>query len=205
THITREEFLAAATPATARPSVLPPGIETLEGFLYPKTYRVLERAGAEDVVRQLVDQFEKEAFPSPLGLAANFDLTEYQILVIASLIEEEAKADEERAKISSVIHNRLRRGMKLEIDATVQYAVKKYGQPLTVSDLQVDSPYNTRKFPGLPPTPISSPGIESVEAAVEPAGSDALYYVLTADCTHHFFTASYDEFLREKAQGCLRP
>lgn len=204
THVTKEQFLAAATPATVRPGILPPGVETLEGFLYPTTYFVIEKESPEDLVRRMVAQFEKEVAPTSLERARDFNLSPYEILVLASLIEEEAKVDEERALISAVIHNRLRRGMKLEIDATVRYAVGKFaGEPFTQSDLAVNSPYNTRLHPGIPPTPIASPRAGSVQAALAPADSDALFYVLTADCRRHFFSASYDEFLREKARGCV--
>lgn len=199
THISTGDFLAAATTALVRPSIAPDGVKSLEGFLYPKTYYVIERETAPDLVLRLVRQFEQETGGLDWGAAASLDRTPFEILVIASMIEEEAKVDEERPLISAVIHNRLRLGMKLEIDATVQYAVRKYqGQPLTQSDLDIDSPYNTRKFPGIPPGPIASPRAGSIAAALQPAASDALFFVLTPDCKRHLFTADYNEFLRAK-------
>lgn len=205
THVTAEQFLEAAVPATVRPAILPPDAGSLEGFLYPQTYQVVEREAAADLVRRMVAQFEKETADAPWEQAQVLGVTPYQVLVIASLIEEEAKTEEDRSLISAVIHNRLRRGMRLEIDATVQYAVSKYeGQPLTQSDLAHDSPYNTRLHPGLPPTPIASPRAGSVVAALRPADSDALYFVLSPDCRRHLFTADYDEFLRGKAEQCRR-
>ncbi|MGH2732496.1 MAG: endolytic transglycosylase MltG [Actinomycetota bacterium] len=202
THVSGEDFLAAATPSTVRPEILPPGVANLEGFLYPETYNVIERESATDLVRRMVRQFEKETSQLfPRDRAAAGGLSPYDALVIASLVEEEAKVDEERAIISAVIHNRLRKKMRLEIDATVQYALKKYGgQTLTLADLEVDSPHNTYRIPALPPTPISSPRASSIRAALQPADTDALYYVLAPDCRHHFFSASYQEFLKAKAR-----
>jgi UPF0755 protein len=206
THISRREFLAAATPSTIRPAILPPGGMGLEGFLYPQTYFVIERESAEDLVRRMVRQFEKETSDLSWNRTAPrghppAGLSDYDALVIASLVEEEARVDDERPIISAVIHNRLRKGMRLEIDATVQYALKKYeGQPITLSDLEVDSPHNTYRIPGLPPTPISSPRASSIRAALQPADTGAIYYVLTPDCRRHFFTPSYQEFLKAKAR-----
>lgn len=200
THISGQAFAAAANSATIRPSILPEGINSLEGFLYPSTYFVIEKETAEDIVRRLVSQFEKSAAGIPWPASENLGRTAYEILIVASMIEEEAKVSEERPLVSAVIHNRLRRGMKLEIDATVQYAVGKYGRPLTEDDLNVDSPYNTRRYAGLPPGPIASPRFESILAALNPANSNALYYVLTEDCRHHLFTADYEEFLRAKSR-----
>lgn len=200
THITAEAFLTAATPETRRPSILPEGVKSLEGFLYPETYFVIEKETPAELIRRLLDQFEKETagldwVSSPNGLSP------FQVVILASMIEEEAKAPEERAKISAVIHNRIERGMKLEIDATIQYAVRKYnGEPLTTEELDVNSPYNTRRFPGLPPGPISSPRRESIVAALRPAATNDLFYVLSPDCKHHVFTADFEEFTRAKQQ-----
>lgn len=198
THIPADAFMAAATPATVRPPILPEASKDLEGFLYPSTYFVIERETAADVVRRMVEQFDKATAAISWEQAKELGRTPYEMLTIASLIEEEAKVDEDRPLISAVVHNRLRRGMKLEIDATVQYAVRKYGKPLTESDLEVDSPYNTRRYPGIPPGPIASPRWASIRAAFEPAQTDALFFVLTEDCKHHLFTADYNEFLRAK-------
>lgn len=204
THISAGDFLAKALPSTVRPGILPQGTETLEGFLYPATYYVEKTETAESLVKRLVAQFEKVAADVSLDEAGSVGRTPYEVLIIASMIEEEVKTKpgsetDERTKISAVIHNRLRKGIPLGIDATIQYAVKKYrGEPLTQSDLDIDSPFNTRKRQGLPPNPISSPRAASIEAAMNPAQVDLLYYVLSGDCVHHVFTANYDEFLRAK-------
>ena len=201
THVSAEEFLGAATPSTVRPKTLPDGINSLEGFLYPQTYFIIELDTAQVIVERLVGEFEKRTASVDFGKASSFGLTPFQVLVIASMIEEEAKVDEERAKVAAVIYNRIERKMKLEIDATVQYAVRKYdGEPLTEQDIAVDSPYNTRRYAGLPPGPISSPRLESIQAALNPAETEDLFYVLSPDCRHHTFTETYEEFLREKQQ-----
>jgi UPF0755 protein len=122
----------------------------------------------------------------------------YEAIIVASMIEAEASVAGDRDKIAAVIYNRLDEGMTLGIDATVLYAIGEHKEELTVSDLEVDSPYNTRKYPGLPPTPIGAPGSASLEAALNPADGTWLYYVL-ADCEgNHAFSTSYDEFLQNK-------
>ena len=129
-------------------------------------------------------------------------LNPYQVLVVASLIEREVVLDAERPMVAAVIYNRLRKDMLLQIDATVQYALPEWKEALTYEDLKVPSPYNTYLHKGLPPTPICSPGLASIMAALEPAEVDHLFYVATGD-GGHFFTADYDEFLRvkEEVQG----
>jgi UPF0755 protein len=201
THISAADFKAAITNPAARPRILPLQVPSLEGFLYPTTYFVEERETAASLAARFISQFEKET--SRINLepaAAALGLTPFQILTIASLIEEEAKVDDERTRISAVIHNRLRKAMPLGIDATIQYAVGKYNaKDLTVSDLAVKSPYNTRLNAGLPPGPISSPRASSIKAALEPALNEDLYFVLTKDCIHHQFSDSYTEFLAAKS------
>jgi UPF0755 protein len=123
-------------------------------------------------------------------------ITPYDALIVASLVEAEAKVPEDRPKIARVIYNRLAQGMTLGIDATVLYALQERGDTLTQSDLATDSPYNTRVNRGLPPTPINSPGQASLEAALAPADGDWLYYVLTDADGHHYFTNSFSDFQR---------
>jgi UPF0755 protein len=203
THISKEQFIQAATFDTIKPAAFPQGPPdgSLEGFLYPQTYFITEKEDAAVLVNRMVSQFDRETKEIDWSKSSALGLNPYQVIVVASLIEEEAKVDEERGKISAVLYNRLRMNMKLEIDATVQYITKKYnGQPLTQSDLEIDSPYNTRRYAGLPPGPIANVGATSVEAALNPAPSDALFYVLTPDCRTHVFTSDYNEFLSAKQQ-----
>jgi UPF0755 protein len=200
TDISAADFMAEATPAKIKPSILPDGVPTLEGFLYPTTYHVDKKETAASLVARMLQEFQKQMSREGLDTSTALGRTPYEMLIIASLIEEEAKVDEERPLISAVIHNRLARGIPLGIDATIQYAVKKYnGEPLTMSDLAINSPFNTRTRPGLPPNPLSSPRASSVAAALSPAQESSLYYVLTSDCIHHVFTADYNEFIRAKA------
>lgn len=201
THISATDFLAAAETFAARPSILPPG-RSLEGFLYPATYFVEEKETALTLVGRLVDQFQRLADKADFESSGGLGRTPYEIIIIASMIEEEAKAAEERDEISAVIHTRLKKGIPLGIDATIQYALNKYdGKPLTQSELEIDSPFNTRKRAGLPPSPIASPRLESILAALNPAQVDFIYYVLAPDCVHHLFTASFEEFSRAKAKA----
>lgn len=198
THIKATDFLAAARPEVVKPSILPDGIETLEGFLYPATYYVIEQETAQGLVKRMVTEFEKRSKAVGIDQASMVQRTPFEVLVIASMIEEEAKLNEERDEVSAVIHNRLKKGIPLGIDATIQYAVKKYhGEPLTESDLAIDSPFNSRLRQGLPPWPIASPRDKSIKAALNPAAVDFLYYVLK-DCKTHLFTSDYDEFSRAK-------
>jgi len=131
------------------------------------------------------------------------NLTEYELLTVASLIEREAANPQEKPLIASVIYNRLRQDMPLQIDATIQYALGKPRENLSLADLEVDSPYNTYQNYGLPPGPIASPSRDSIEAALNPQETDYLYYVLTAGGEEHFFTDNYDEFLQAKAEAGL--
>lgn len=195
--------LGAAVTA-ARGKYQPADQPNPEGMLFPSTYQVGEDDIADPtaVVRMMTDQMD--ATVDELGYAdakARVGYDPYQVMVIASLIEEEAKTEGDRAKIARVIYNRLDRGMKLEIDATVPYALGMHKQELTKSDLAVDSPYNTRKYAGLPPTPIAAPGRASLEAALNPAEGPWLYYVLADAEGNHFFTDNYQEFLNAKNQA----
>jgi UPF0755 protein len=193
-HISPDDFQAAATTATVAPTVPAPGAPTLEGYLYPDTYSVDPKETAVGLVRQIATEFNKKVatlnWSSPPG-----GVTPYQALVVASMIEREAKATSDGPMIASVIYNRLMAGMKLGIDATTYYAVgKPFGANLTPSDLAFPSPYNTRAVAGLPPTPIDSPQLSSMQAALQPAAGGNLYYVLSSDCVHHSFFKTAAEF-----------
>ena len=202
--IPARRFLALAESGRfALPPYLPRGKETVEGFLFPETYEFLrEGTAAAGVIRRLLHQFRDEVSALPWGNAEGLGLTPYEVVVVASMVEEEAKLARERPLIAAVILNRLARGMPLGIDATIAYIDPDPSDGLTASDLEIRSPYNTRLFPGLPPTPIASPGLPSIRAALEPARTDDLYYVLCGPDGHHEFSASYERFLADKAR-CL--
>ena len=172
----------------------------LEGYLFPKTYEVNSRASARSVVQMLLKQFQVETEKLEWSRAQSLGVTPYQVVIIASLIEREAKLPVDRPLIASVIYNRLRNNMYLGIDATVQYALGQWKPVLTNKDLEVDSPYNTYKKKGLPPAPICSPGFESIRAALYPASTDYIYYILTGVDGKHSFTADYQQFIRWKEE-----
>jgi UPF0755 protein len=174
---------------------------SMEGFLYPKTYSIPEGASADYVIRTLLNQFTAETTALDMSYATAANLTLYDVVTIASLIEKETSVASERELVASVIYNRLRAGMPLQIDATVVYALgPSYdGHALLYSDLEVDSPYNTYRVQELPAGPICSPYIESLKAAAQPAETDYLYYVATPEGGSHTFCATPEEFEAAKA------
>ena len=172
--------------------------DSLEGFLYPSTYELARGASARDLVARQLDAFKREFGRVDLSAAKRKDLTPYEVLVIASMIEREAQLDRERPLIASVIYNRLNKGEPLGIDATTRFATKNWDRPLTQSQLAVDSPYNTRLNAGLPPGPIGNPGLESIRAAAKPTSSNFLFYVVKPNtCGEHAFSRTIDEFTRD--------
>ncbi len=184
------------------PPYLPEG-KPLEGFLFPQTYQFLKHStSAKDVIERMLQEFRTETASLPWQNAKRLGVSPYQVVTIASMIEEEAKVERDRPLISAVIYNRLRRGMPLGIDATVGYIDPDPSNGLTASDFRIRSPYNTRLHPGLPPTPISSPGLPSLRAALSPAHVPYLYYVLCGADGHHKFSVSYRQFERDVAR-CL--
>ena len=169
--------------------------DSLEGFLYPKTYTFLSEPTADEVIRVMLDQFETETADLNLGEGAN-GLTLQELVSLASLVERETAVADERPQVASVIYNRLDAGMPLQIDAAIVYARGGGSGTVTYDDLEIDSPYNIYKNTGLTPGPICSPSISSIEAAVSPADTDYLYYVLSPDNDGtHRFSETYDEFL----------
>ena len=182
------------------------GGRSIEGFLFPATYEFSQFTPSARLVRDQLSHFRRQWHKIDLRYARSKNLTPYDVLVIASMVEKEAAAPEERRLVAAVIYNRLRVGMKLGIDATIRYGRNVPGtEPLKQSDLESDDPYNTRRRLGLPPTPISNPGLASIRAAANPARVDYLFFVRRPDGVHHFFTASETEFERKKCQfgfGC---
>jgi peptidoglycan lytic transglycosylase G len=176
----------------------PKGEDSLEGLLFPDTYGIEPDDTAVSVLQKMVDQLEVVLSRYQLSTAPQ-NLTPYQLLIVASMIEREAKVDADRPKIAAVIYNRLAAGKRLEIDATVEYAVGH--SKLTDKDLLFRSPYNTYTSDGLPPTPIAAPGEAAIKAALQPADGDWIYYVLATKEGEHAFTKSYQEFLRLKAKA----
>jgi len=178
----------------------PKGVKSLEGLLFPQTYRIDKDATPTTVLRQMLDQTDSVMNQFDLS-ATPRHLSPYQILTIASMVEREAKVPEDRPKIARVIYNRLAKGQPLQIDATVQFALGTAKQRLSSQDLKVASPYNTYLHTGLPPTPIASPGQASIKAVMQPADGPWLFYVLIDGDGHHAFTASATEFARLKDEA----
>lgn len=196
---TIEGFQAAA--AEIRSQYQPPDQPSLEGLLFPDTYEIDGEVDERTFLQRLVA--ETDARLAGLGVeeaAARLGRTPYEILTIASLIEEESRVPDERPKVARVIYNRLEQGIALGIDATSRYEAEINGRSREDLDFDSDSPYNTRRVPGIPPTPIAAPGQASIEAAISPAEGPWIYYVLQDEQGNHFFTESFQEFNRAKRE-----
>ncbi|MCP9490572.1 MAG: endolytic transglycosylase MltG [Solirubrobacteraceae bacterium MAG38_C4-C5] len=179
----------------------PEGTDTLEGFLFPATYELAADADAEDLVADQLEAFQENFAEVDLTKAEEGNLTPYEVLVVASMVERETSVPEERRLVAAVIYNRLSDGMPLGIDATIRYANDNWDSPLKQSELQEDGPYNTRTRTGLPPTPIGNPGLASIEAAANPADEDFLYYVVKpGTCGEHNFSNSDAQFQQDAAE-----
>lgn len=180
--------------AFLRDSIVIAGTRTrnLEGFLFPSTYLVPTDASPAQIEGILTGQFFKELPHDAAPAARALHLTVPEVVAVASLIEREAKIDPERAIMAGVYYNRLRLKMPLEVDATIEYALPEHKTELTYSDLSIDSPYNTYRHAGLPPTPIANPGAPSLDAAFHPAKTDYLYYVYKGN-GHHAFAKTLAE------------
>ncbi|MDP9100552.1 MAG: endolytic transglycosylase MltG [Actinomycetota bacterium] len=174
----------------------------LEGFLFPASYDIDPGTSATEVLTTMVRRFAEAAAAADLtGRAAAAGHTPYQVLIVASLVERETGAADDRARVAAVIWNRLRAGMPLQLDSTVNYALGLSTIRVTTAQTRVDSPYNTYRIHGLPPTPIAAPGQAAIEAALSPAPGGALYFVRTSKDGHSFFTSSYSAFLAAKAKA----
>ncbi|MBF2072685.1 MAG: endolytic transglycosylase MltG [Synechococcales cyanobacterium C42_A2020_086] len=189
-HFTAEEFLAATQqiPRDQFPW-LPDGIPHLEGFLYPDTYKFTGKLTPDAVIDQMLERFQQVALPIYQQAQGNTPYTLLQWVTLASIVEREAVISTERPQIASVFARRLREGMPLGADPTVEYALgirQTPDQPLTFDQVATPSPYNTYQIIGLPPTPISSPGVASLEASLNPADTEYLYFVARYDGTHVF-------------------
>ena len=170
----------------------------LEGFLFPDTYQLVEPISIPKLVTDQLNTFRSEWAQVNLGYARSRHLTPYDVLTIASMVQAEAATARDRPLIASVIYNRLRLGMPLQIDATTRYATGNYTKPLTEAQLNSNSPYNTRIHKGLPPTPIDNPGLAAMQAAAHPANTNYLYFVVKP-CGNgeQVFTSSYSQFLAD--------
>ena len=195
-----------ATKSLVIPCFAPHNQTKVEGFLFPATYDFLAKTTSKQLVTQQVKAFCQNWKSVNMSYARSKNLTAYDVLTIASLIQGEAVVDSERATIAAVIYNRLHLQMPLGIDAALRYALDIPGtESIRESQLQNPPPYNLRLHTGLPPTPINNPGLASIRAAAHPAKVDYLYFVAKPDKRHHFFTASataFQQYLCAHGYGC---
>lgn len=201
---TVEEYSAALVGGSVVSTFLPEdgeGLAAWEGLLFPDTYEFVVDASPAEVLQKMSDTLDVRMGTVATAGLDDLGIDRYELLTVASLIEKEAKLDDERPLIASVIFNRLDAGMPLQIDATIIYALGENPGRVTLADLEIDSPYNTYRNPGLPPGPIGTVRLSSLQAAAEPAETDYLYYALIDPSGEHGFTADYDEFLRFKQLG----
>jgi UPF0755 protein len=199
------DYLRATRPAKLKAAlgVLPPAfasdrnVKGFEGFLFPATYEFTEATASPELVSMQLEAFSRAWSELDLAYATKRNLTAYDVLVIASMIEGEVRVPRERALVAAVIYNRLKARMPLGIDATLRYGLDiPPTRAIRQSELDDPTPYNTRLHPGLPPTPIGNPGLAAMQAAAHPADVDYLYFVRKKDCKSHLFTASEAEFLK---------
>lgn len=188
---------ALVTKRAVVPCFTPRRRANLEGFLFPATYDFLATTSSRQLASAQLQAFCDNWTSINLSYARKKNLTPYDVLIIASMIEREALAPDDRPLVSAVIYNRLHAHMTLGIDATLRYGLNiPPTQSILQSQLDSNNPYNTRKIPGLPPTPIANPGLASIQAAAHPANVNYLYFVRKPDLVHHFFTASSSAFTR---------
>ena len=202
-HVTPRLTGVAYKAATARalaPREFRPYLKrrSIEGFLFPSLYEFTKATRAVELVERQIAVFEEQWLGIDLSRARARGRNPYDVLIIASMIERETVVPSERRLVSAVIYNRLERNMTLGIDATLRYGLGIPGtRPLTRAQLRSNTPYNTRRFKGLPPTPIGNPGVLSMRAAARPAPRNYLYYLRRPNTVRHFFTASEEEFCRK--------
>lgn len=182
---------------------LPAGEKRLEGYLFPDTYRINKGASEEDIISMMLARFAREITPEFKQKAAALGMTPHQAVTMASIVEREAAKDVERPKVAAVFLNRMKKGWKLESCATIQYALGTNKTRLLYKDLQIESPYNTYKYKGLPPGPIAAPGRASLQAVVNPDKDEYMFFVVSED-GQHVFSRTLAEHNRSKAKYISR-
>jgi len=201
--VTGNYLRASADTSLVRGSgfAVPHGAESLEGFLFPATYELRGSARADALVRRQVTAFEQNMSRVDLSYARSKNLTVFDVVTIASMIEREVRVARERKLVAAVIYNRLKAGQPLGIDATIRYDINNWARPLRVSELERDTPYNTRTRRGLPPTPIGNPGLSSIKAAANPAKVKYLFFVRKPGKSGaHAFSSTNAQFDRDSAR-----
>jgi len=197
---TAERFLQVAASGTVTSRYQGPGITSLEGMLLPETYFFDADDDEVAILRRMVESFDALATSLDItNASARLGITPYEAVVVASMVEREARVDEDRGKVARVIYNRLAAEMPLQIDATVQFALGKQKEVLLFADLEIDSPYNTYRNAGLPPGPIASPGQESLAATLSPTPGPWIYFVVIDENGRHEFAETLAEHNRNVA------
>ena len=196
-----EQVLTDGTVTTPLLDTEPTELRGWEGLLFPDTYNFLADASAATVLQRMSDTMASRVASVDWSRLEELGITQYEAIVVASLIEEEVRVEEERPIVASVIYNRLESGWRLQIDATVQYALPERKPALSFADLEVESPYNTYQNEGLPPTPIAGVRLTSLQAAADPAATGFFYYVLTSLDGTHGFAETEAEFQELKEQS----
>lgn len=202
--VDKDKFYAAVQKADFKYEfikALPDRENKLEGYLFPDTYEVYKNSSEQVILDRMLNRFDKVFTEKYRKRAEELNMSVDDVVILASIIEREAKLDSERKTISAVFHNRLKKNIRLQSCATVQYLLKEQKEVLTYKDLEVKSPYNTYMYEGLPKGPIASPGAKSIEAALYPEKVDYLYFVANKDGSH-VFTKTYKEHLN--AQNKIR-
>ena len=189
--------LSKAVPNEYKLINLPSGVDA-EGYLFPDTYRIFNQASGQDIFNKLLNAFENKLSPKLLEEIEKQNKTVHEVITLASIIEKEVQSEEDMALVAGILLKRLEIGMPLEVDSTINYITGKNDPSATYVDLQIDSPYNTYKNYGLPPGPISNPGLASIEAAIYPKESDYLFYLNRQDTGETIFSKNYDEHLTNK-------
>jgi len=200
-----ETAYLSATRPQAMPGFGPNKLHT-EGFLFPDTYFFDRKSTSAYLVHEQLSVFQQMWKRVDMSYAQSKNLTPYDVLKIASMVQAESGVPSDNKLIAAVIYNRLHQGMSLGVDATLRYGLHLApGVPLTQSELQSDNPYNTRKFLGLPPTPINNPGTAAMQAAAHPAHVDYLYYLKIPNSKRSYFTASSQDFYNHEVQYGYAP
>lgn len=200
--VTAGEFMKAASEVPVESyGFLTKGLDDLEGYLFPATYDVAINSTAETIVDNMLEAFANVYTDEHIKKAKELGMSTHDIITLASIIEREAANEAEHKKVAGVFYNRIKDGMKLQSCATVQYILKERKPVLSIADTEIDSPYNTYMYEGLPPGPIASPGKSAIDAALWPEEHDYYYFVAKSDGSGHVFSKTFEEHQRAVSQN----
>lgn len=169
----------------------------MEGYLFPDTYRIFEHATSEDIIRKMIENLNSKITPEIITEIKSHNQTIHKMLTLASIVEREVQSDADRAIVADMLYRRLKLGMPLQVDSTISFITGKQTDRSSLSDLQIDSPYNTYKYKGLPPGPIANPGLSSIRAVVYPKPNEYLFFLTTSEGEVKY-ARTYEEHLENK-------